>query len=57
MFLLVMKKIFMSMLENNIIEWNEILIKIENKCLEYNFIKFFRLGVIENNFFYFKIIK
>lgn len=52
-----MKKIFMSMLENNIIEWNEILIKIENKCLEYNFIKFFRLGVIENNFFYFKIIK
>ncbi len=52
-----MKKIFMSMPENNIIEWNETLTKIENKCSEHNFIKLSRLGVIENNLSYFKITK
>lgn len=56
-FLLAMKKIFMSMPENNIIEWNETLTKIENKCSEHNFIKLSRLGVIENNLSYFKITK
>ncbi len=56
-FLLAMKKIFMSMPEDNINEWNETLTKIENKCSEHNFIKLSRLGVIENSLSYFKITK
>ncbi len=44
----------MSMPENNIIEWNRTVTKIENKCSEHNFINFLGLGVIENNLSYLK---